>query len=189
MPGRGLAHRPHGLDLGRHRCGLSVPGASRGRPARWIKHIPADRSQRRFIRFDHYDPSARLGQLGGLTGGAGDRAKTCGKRSDDDDAAASGGQMPGTAQLAPTASSSRTPLAASKITRSPVRASTAVICNRPAGHSKAGSLDSITLRLDCSDSVLVLSASAPTRIRATSGFLDKTMALMYLASTLRPIFA
>lgn len=76
-----------------------------------------------------------------------------------------GGHTPGTAQLAPTASTSDTPLSASNTTNSPDAASTAVTSNRRAGQSRCGSRASITARRDASDGVRAATAIAPIRAR------------------------
>src|SRR6266508_5435066 len=57
-----------------------------------------------------------------------------------------GGQTPGTAQLAPTASTRDTPLSRSNARNSPDPASTAVISSRRSGQSRTGRRDSITAR-------------------------------------------
>jgi len=77
-----------------------------------------------------------------------------------------GGQTPGTAQLALTASIRLTPLAASNVAHSPVSASTAVITSRWAGHSWLGSQASITARRSASSSGGEARATRPSRLRA-----------------------
>ena len=69
-----------------------------------------------------------------------------------------GGQMPGTAQLAATAATSGTPDRASKIRNSPVAASTATSRMSRAGHSCDRSRDSITARRAASGTVCASSA-------------------------------
>src|ERR1022692_1766605 len=91
-----------------------------------------------------------------------------------------GGQTPGTAQLAPAAS---IPL------NSPVAASTAVIWSRAAGHSLIGILDSMTARRLASGCVLTRSAIAPILALATAGSLVNAIARAYLSTTIRLIFA
>ncbi len=100
-----------------------------------------------------------------------------------------GGQMPGTAQLAPTASIRLTPLSASNTVNVPVAASIEVICSFPAGQSKIGMRDSNTLRLDSSDSVLAFSATDPILRPALTGSLVNATARAYLIITPRPILA
>src|SRR5712691_1243702 len=100
-----------------------------------------------------------------------------------------GGQMPGTAQLAPTAAIRLTPLLASNTVNVPVAASTAVICSFPAGHSKMGMRDSKTLRLDSSVSVRAFSAREPILRPALIGSLVNATAVAYLIITPRPILA
>jgi hypothetical protein len=77
-----------------------------------------------------------------------------------------GGQTPGTALLALTASIRLTPLELSKVPHSPVSASTAVISSRWAGHSWLGSQAPITARRSASASGGEARASRPSRLRA-----------------------
>ena len=76
-----------------------------------------------------------------------------------------GGQTPGTAQLAPTASTRPASPAASNTTNSPVRASTAVTFRDWAGQPPVGSRASITLRRSASGMVRAPSGrSAPAPV-------------------------
>jgi len=69
-----------------------------------------------------------------------------------------GGQTPGTAQLAVTASTRLTPECASKTANSPVPASTAVSWILRSGQSRLGNRDSITARRTASGTVTAASA-------------------------------
>jgi hypothetical protein len=80
-----------------------------------------------------------------------------------------GGQTPGTAQLAPTASTRPASPAESNTTNSPVRASTAVTLSILAGQPLAGSRASNTVRRSASGMVRTASAQWPIRARARSG--------------------
>ena len=80
-----------------------------------------------------------------------------------------GGQTPGTAQLAPTASTRLTPLASVNVANSPVTASTAVISSRRAGHSSAGTRAAITSRRPASGPVRAARAIRPILARARTG--------------------
>jgi len=80
-----------------------------------------------------------------------------------------GGQTPGTAQLALTASIRLTPLELSNVADSPVSASTAVMSRRWVGHSWLGSQAPITARRCASASGGEARASRPSRLRARAG--------------------
>ncbi|MGO8893080.1 MAG: alpha/beta fold hydrolase, partial [Streptosporangiaceae bacterium] len=82
---------------------------------------------------------------------------------------AAAGQTPGTAQLAPTASTRPASPAESNTTNSPVRASTAVTLSTLAGQSLTGSRASNTLRRSASGMVRAASAQWPIRARARTG--------------------
>jgi hypothetical protein len=77
-----------------------------------------------------------------------------------------GGQTPGTAQLALTASIRLAPLAASRVVHSPVSASTAARTSRWDGHSWLGSQAPITARRSASASGGEARATRPSRLRA-----------------------
>ena len=77
-----------------------------------------------------------------------------------------GGQTPGTAQLALTASIRLTPLAESNVAHSPVSASTAAIISRWAGDSWLGSQAPITAWRSASASGGEARATRPSRLRA-----------------------
>ena len=99
------------------------------------------------------------------------------------------GQIPGTAQLAPTASASPALPAESKTTNSPVRASTAVTLRILAGQSLAGSRAWNTLRRSDSDMVRAASAQRPIRTRARTGSRLVLMTHSSLPMTPQPIRA
>ena len=80
-----------------------------------------------------------------------------------------GGQTPGTAQLAATASTRSMSPAESNTTKWPVRASTAVTLSILAGQSLAGSRAWNTLRRSASGMVRAASAQQPIRARTGPG--------------------
>ena len=80
-----------------------------------------------------------------------------------------GGQTPGTAQLAPTASTRPASPAASNTANSPVRASTAVTLSARAGQVLLYSRSSNTFRRSASGMVGAASAHLPIRARARAG--------------------
>src|ERR1035441_1030625 len=82
-----------------------------------------------------------------------------------------GGHMPGTAQLAVTASTKLTPDPFSNTRGAPLSASTATIFNARTGHSWDGSRDSITARRSGSGTVAASSANLPTA-RRMSGMVE-----------------
>ena len=100
-----------------------------------------------------------------------------------------GGQIPGTAQLAPTASTSPASPAESNTTNSPVRASTAVTLSIVAGHSLAGSRAWNTWRRPDSGMVRAASAQRPIRTRARTGSRLVLMTHTSLPMTPQPIRA
>ena len=81
-----------------------------------------------------------------------------------------GGQTPGTAQLAPTASTRSTPLPESNVASSPVSTSTAVMSRFPVGQSWVPSRAATTARRSAAGSVRDRTAIRPSRIRALTGF-------------------
>ena len=81
-----------------------------------------------------------------------------------------GGHTPGTAQLAPTASTRLARPAESNTANSPVRASTAVTFSAREGQTLAGSRSSMTFRRSASGMVGTASAHLPIRARACFGY-------------------
>ena len=91
-----------------------------------------------------------------------------------------GGQTPGTAQLAPTASTRLASPAESNTTNSPVRASAAVTLSILAGQPLAGSPAWNTLRRAASGMVRAASAQWPIRARAGSRLVLMTHASLLM---------
>src|SRR5262249_54536379 len=98
-----------------------------------------------------------------------------------------GGHTLGVAQLAATASTSPAPLAASKTVNSPDPASTAVICRRRAGHSRAGSLPALVPSRWASGIVFAASAILPSRARTFTGSLELAAASHHRAARRTPV--
>jgi len=100
-----------------------------------------------------------------------------------------GGQIPGTAQLAPTASTSPASPAESNTMNSPVCASTAVTSRGRAGQSLVGSRASNTLRRSASGMVRAASAQRPSRARPRTGSALVLMTHSSLATLPQPMRA
>ena len=78
-----------------------------------------------------------------------------------------GGQMPGTAQLAATASVRETPLVRLNTVGLPLRALTATIRKGTSGHSVTGSREEMIARRSASGTVAAASAMRPSRAAAS----------------------